>query len=196
MSYDDARQVIPTRCSACLGDTSFLSAASEEPPLKVVGDKLRDVALQSTVPNEENLFGRSAFNRYYYSAFLITRSLMRRRREEWGRVSHASMPEVVRKARKEILDSQLKMVKKGISSGGITSDTKEGAIAAAALATLLEEAYGIRVKADYFPEELVHRRRDELLFCSTNLSDAMRWSAKAQHFCNQIEYAWHQLGLI
>ncbi len=164
--------------------------------MKIVGDKLRDVALQSTVAAVENLFGRSAFNRYYYSAFLITRSLMKRRREEWGQVAHSNMPKVVRKARKEILDWQHKIVRNGISSGGMASDTNAAAAAAAALASLLEQAYEIRVKADYYPEELVYRRRDELLLCSTNISDAGRWSAKAEHFCNKIEYAWQQLGLI
>ncbi|MBW8077858.1 MAG: hypothetical protein GJU76_07250 [Gallionella sp.] len=164
--------------------------------MKIVGDKLRDVALQSNVANEEDLFGRSAFNRYYYSAFLITRSVLKRRHAEWGKVTHSGMPSVVRSARKEILQGKRRAIQSGLSAGPLAHDTDEGADAAVALAELLEQAYKVRVTADYFPEEIVARRRNELVLCNTNISDAGKWSSKARHFCNKIESAWRQLGLI
>lgn len=157
---------------------------------------LRGVALSSTTPDAENLYGRSAFNRYYYSAFLVTRSLVRQLHAEWGAVAHANMPDVIRKVRKEILAKQRQFQKSQLHDRGLARDADDGATAAQALAGLLEQAYQVRIRADYYPEELVERRRDDLLLCNTNISEAARWCSKAHHFCNQIESAWRQLGLI
>lgn len=44
--------------------------------MKVVGEQLHDWALQKKAQPERDVFGRSAFNRFYYAAFLITREML------------------------------------------------------------------------------------------------------------------------
>ena len=44
--------------------------------MQYVGSELERLALINTDPNSADLLGRSAFNRYYYAAFLITRETL------------------------------------------------------------------------------------------------------------------------
>ena len=44
--------------------------------MKIVGEKLERWALEQKAVDEKDLFGRSAFNRYYYAVFLLTREML------------------------------------------------------------------------------------------------------------------------
>jgi hypothetical protein len=61
--------------------------------MRIVGDHFAGTAAGKGDENEFDLFSRSAFNRYYYSAFLSVRSVLKTLDPAWATPSHQSMPE-------------------------------------------------------------------------------------------------------
>ena len=59
--------------------------------LPCVADHLSKAA-RTTVGGEADAFGRSAFNRYYYAAFLSTRELLSMIERSWSGVPHSNIP--------------------------------------------------------------------------------------------------------
>ena len=51
--------------------------------MQYVGSELERLALSDADPNNADLLGRSAFNRYYYAAFLITRETLGYMQPNW-----------------------------------------------------------------------------------------------------------------
>lgn len=60
--------------------------------MKVVGDKLENFALGEKNILSKDLFGRSAFNRYYYAAFLVTREMLGELQNSWKATPHRQIP--------------------------------------------------------------------------------------------------------
>lgn len=73
--------------------------------MKIVGEKLSDWAVAEKDDGHVDLFGRSAFNRYYYSTFLITRELLRSLDPKWGTAAHKNIPEILRDSLKKKLST-------------------------------------------------------------------------------------------
>jgi len=53
-----------------------------------VGAALAERAVTAQVLDEADVFGRSAFNRYYYATYLITRALLRELNVRAGEIEH------------------------------------------------------------------------------------------------------------
>jgi hypothetical protein len=64
--------------------------------MRIVGDHLAEVAAKSGDATHFDLFGRSAFNRYYYSAFLSVRTALRTIDSRWATPSHQAVPAVLK----------------------------------------------------------------------------------------------------
>jgi len=122
--------------------------------MRIVGDHLAREATARRVPSERDLFGRSAFNRYYYSAFLAVRSVLRRIEPSWSTPTHQSVPVVLKG---EVLRRIKTQIQASERTGMITHSQGEqyyrsAAIAATELSNFLTSARETRRLADYEPE--------------------------------------------
>jgi hypothetical protein len=79
--------------------------------MRVVADRLADWAASEADADNADLFGRSAFNRYYYAAYLITREMLRKLDPKWAASGHRQIPDllqktVTKKARQSIKNAE------------------------------------------------------------------------------------------
>ena len=75
--------------------------------MKIVGDELSILASSRHGSDDFDLLGRSAYNRYYYSAYLITRQTVGQMRSDWKRISHAGLPTLLDSALINVVKSHL-----------------------------------------------------------------------------------------
>lgn len=144
---------------------------------------------------EFDIFGRSAFNRYYYATYLVVRSTLFRMRPEWAKKGHSQIPEFLRGKFREVVNEQIKkLVKKGaitMSDGGKI----KGSIfeQATNLANLMDTAYGVRVVADYEPE-IKTTLIGNMALSGTTIGSAQRWPEKAHAISGFMIASWRELG--
>ncbi|MFH1954732.1 MAG: hypothetical protein ABIL06_24350, partial [Pseudomonadota bacterium] len=63
--------------------------------MKTVADKLAELAIGEKNENTADAFGRSAFNRYYYASYLITRQMLKDLNTSWASTGHSKIPELL-----------------------------------------------------------------------------------------------------
>ncbi|MTI99752.1 MAG: hypothetical protein FH752_14145 [Marinobacter adhaerens] len=165
--------------------------------MKIVGEKLESWALGQKDEAEKDLFGRSAFNRYYYAVFLSTRVMLGEFKASWRGTMHASIPDLLRTSvRKEVAKTSKAAARKGLISEAESSQIiQQHNVSVRALAGLLEDAYQVRIIADYEPEIVVHQERDVLSLDSHKLTSAKTWPDRAESYCKSIRKVWKELGL-
>lgn len=162
-----------------------------ERDIHVVGHHLQNYA-HNFAGEERDAYARSAFNRYYYSIFLKTRSLFSSLDPAWSRKPHAEYPVTLRVSVK-------KQLKKGWTRAQKDGDAKlmrdiEAAFRSIeALSVLLEKAYAIRVVADYEPEQEVEfHDANRFSLKEVEITSAHGWRARCDSFCSEIQKAWMQ----
>ncbi|MEQ1853960.1 MAG: hypothetical protein ABMA01_20505 [Chthoniobacteraceae bacterium] len=166
--------------------------------MKIVGDHLAGFASGTTDDNEFDLFSRSAFNRYYYSAFLTVRSVLKRLDPAWAAPSHQAVPEVLKG---EVLKRLKRHIRNAQKSGQI-SETKGNQIyhtagtAASELSNLLTSAREIRRLADYEPETRVAKQSVNILLGKCTLAAASNWEQRVQIQSKTILKIYADLGII
>jgi len=116
--------------------------------MKIVGDHLTGVAANRADVSECDLFGRSAFNRYYYAAYLITRDMLTQLDPAWGKTSHGGIPDlledsVINKIRKEARIQE---------KAGILSKTGASNIRTAAASAVAQLAYDVTERGCPHPQ--------------------------------------------
>lgn len=165
--------------------------------MKVVGEKLESVALLERDVFKKDLFGRSAFNRYYYAAFLVTRKMLGELNPSWKHTAHREIPNLlltgVRKpvVRKLKQNAKKDLMTLGESSALQTKLTK----ATMELSNLLLQAYDVRSVADYEPEQQIAIDNKVITLCSCKLTSANTWADKANAFCKDIRKVWKESGV-
>jgi hypothetical protein len=151
----------------------------------------RAIALRAD-PKEADLFGRSAFNRYYYAVFFITRTMLSDFDPKWRSTPHAEVPQLLTgKVRKAIQRFKLRASQMGdsdsiaICSHGLTSIDE--------LSQLLKQGYSVRLTADYdptieilFPDKLSH-----FSLGSTPVTTAQKWVDRAGFLTSRVRRAWN-----
>lgn len=162
--------------------------------MRRVADHLKSQALLAANADEFDLFGRSAFNRYYYATFLIVRAGLRRMSlvAKSGEIAHASVPEILsgtvyKRLKKACTDA------KRIGDGEAISLFSVGALAARDLASLMNSARASRTTADYHPEMQITKSGKGFLLITVNVDQAQTWPHKAETLINRIAAAWRQL---
>lgn len=162
--------------------------------MEIVAQHLQREASQRNL-GERDVFGRSAFNRYYYATFLDVKSVLGELRKEWGNIAHATIPNVLRGTVKEEL-------KRGRSRAQKASDSETvelcgRAIAAASeLATLMERGYATRVTADYYPNiKIDFSNLFDFQLNTVKVKDASVWPNKARTLAKTILSAWKQINV-
>jgi hypothetical protein len=165
--------------------------------MKVVGDKLREWAIYEHSETKADAFGRSAFNRYYYASFLITREMLKKLNPQWASAPHSNIPGILNKSIIDRVRRQIKQIERKKLSDGRDSSKQRYYIntAVAGLSGLLSSAFSVRVTADYEPECRVVKVGHLLTLNDQSLEAAKSWPDKAEAFCKVILKVWRQLGL-
>ena len=166
--------------------------------MRIVGDHLAGEAANRGDATEFDLFSRSAFNRYYYSAFLSVRRVLKLLDPVWATPSHQSMPEVLRG---EVLNRLKRQVRNAQKTGQI-SQTKGDQLfhaagtAAVELSNLLKSARETRRLADYEPEIRVVRDGSATKLGEWSLEAARNWERRVEAQSNTILKIYATFGLI
>ena len=165
--------------------------------MKIVGEQLESWALERRAHDEKDFFGRSAFNRYYYAVFLLTREMLGEFKTSWKGTMHASIPNLLRTSvKKEVVQTLEKAVRSGFMTKGESSQIiQQHNRSLAELADLIEMAYQVRIIADYEPEIAIQQERNVLSLDSHKLTSAKTWPDRASAYCKAIRKVWKEVGL-
>lgn len=165
--------------------------------MRYVGSELERLALENADPDKSDLLGRSAFNRYYYSAFLITRETLGFMQSNWKGTPHAGIPQLLenslRKPAEHALDKQVRanLIDKGKKRQILANLNATGS----ELAQLLKLAYDARILADYEPEIKTTKEGDVISLGTHKLTTASEWSNRAEKHCAKLKRIWKDIGL-
>ena len=165
--------------------------------MQYVGSELERLALSDVDPNNADLLGRSAFNRYYYAAFLITRETLGNMKSNWKGTAHAEIPNLLQTGLRKPAKAELKkQVKTGLLDKGDESRLLGDLNATGnELAQLLKLAYDARILADYEPE-IKTRKDGRVIYLKTHkLTTASQWPSQAQKHCAKLMRIWKEIGL-
>jgi len=144
---------------------------------------------------ERDQFARSAYNRYYYAAFLDVRSMLAQLDPRWGKAPHKSYPELLngsisrtfkKERRKATKHDDLELLQK----------LDAGNRATVALASLMALAYATRVVADYEPLEHVDfTSAQRFSLRNVEITEAHDWEDKVRLWTRAIKEAWRQFNV-
>lgn len=141
---------------------------------------------------QADLFGRSAFNRYYYAAYLITRDMLTDFDRNWRSTPHAKIPEILNGSVKKPINNFKRMVTKlgDSESISICSNAISGI---SELSNVLVSAYSIRVTADYDPDVLIEFGEGVSSFKlrSTSVGVARNWTEQARFLTGVVRRGWN-----
>ena len=162
----------------------------------VVAQRLSDIALNERNPNHCDLFGRSAFNRFYYASYLITRDMLGLLDPPWARTSHKEIPNLLR-------DCVAKKIKAAIrtQSGKLINHhegklmAKEATAAIVPLALLLTSAHAVRCIADYEPNEKIRVIQSSFELLGHSNHEASGWPRRTIAYTKTILKIWNRLAL-
>lgn len=166
--------------------------------MHIVGDELERLALSNGDPANSDLLGRSAFNRYYYASFLITRETLGLMQSNWRGTPHAGIPvlldEGLKKPAKHAISKQIRasLLDRGDEHRLMADITATGS----ELAQLLRRAYDARILADYEPEIKTAREGNVITLKSHKLSTAKEWPARTSMLCSRLLRIWKEIGLV
>ena len=161
-----------------------------------VANKLVILAVQSKSNEDINLFGRSAFNRYYYATYLEVRKFLGSLEENYLTLPHNDIPKVLKGNVSRIIKrEEKKQREKGLQ---VKASVSLGLESIKKLAEILQEAYKIRVESDYKPEKTVVKKNSspEVWLGEVSTGKAKNWRSDAVRFCRHISKAYEVLGLL
>ena len=144
--------------------------------MELVADHLCQEVLRRADQTERDLFGRTAFNRYYYATFLKVRSGLRRlNTPEWANLPHKDIPEVLKGTiRKRLAKGKIAASK--VSDNEVVNLCGRAQHAALELSDIMKKGYATRVVADYSPEiEVTFSAGQEFFLNSVGTKDAREW---------------------
>lgn len=144
--------------------------------LPIVAKHLSDTA-RIKAGEEADAFGRTAFNRYYYAAFLSTRELLLQIDSSWAHAPHRNIPDLLERD----LVKRLRTALKALQAKGLVTEGKAKRLinqthaAGGDMASILRIAYKVRITADYIPEEKVHFEPGTFRLATHTESEAREW---------------------
>jgi hypothetical protein len=165
--------------------------------MKIVADRLKEIALASRIDHEIDQFGRSAFNRYYYAAYLAVREKLMEINSGWAKIPHKNLPDILTIS---IYKSAKNKAKK-LNKNGMLNKRQEYQILTSIracgdeLSAILQSGYEARTHADYFPDEIVTRNADNnLILYKYSTHQAQSWPRRAEIRAGQLLKLWRQFG--
>ncbi|WP_322014885.1 hypothetical protein [Paraburkholderia sp. J12] len=162
-----------------------------------VAEALTVQAVSSGNQVDANLFGRSAFNRYYYSVYLSTREMIAIGHPEIKKLKHKELPDLlIGKIQERIQEEAARQKKRHLLTDGQASQLIQSARQALSeLANILREGYHIRVVADYEPAVIAVVANGHVTLEQKTSDAARNWGRRAQYCIGQVRRVWRQLGI-
>jgi hypothetical protein len=163
----------------------------------VVAKRLSEIAVNEATEEGADAFGRSAFNRYYYASFLITRDMLRQLNPSWKRTPHSDIPDLLTETITKRISAEARRQAKAslIHASRASSLRTEARSAAGQLADLLKGAYEVRLVADYEPEERILRGNNVIRLSGHTLGEAGAWPKRAEWHASSLLRIWRDLAL-
>jgi len=137
-----------------------------------VANHLRDHACGLEEEPEIDLFGRSAFNRFYYACYWEIRTNLPDMVKDWTKMGHKSLPECLKAS---VLTDTTNTLEK-LRRSKVISDADFGRLypritrSIAEIARLLEQGYSVRCTADYNPDFKATKTGSSLILDGIKLS--------------------------
>jgi len=165
--------------------------------MRIVADKLKEIALASETAHEIDQYGRSAFNRYYYAVYLVVRRTLMNINPSWAQSPHKNIPDILTGPMyAHARDTALRLERAGqLSQQKKSNLIRSIKINAEELSKVLQTANEARVLADYSPEETVRRVANNLELNRYTIASAQAWPERAERNAGQLAAKWRELGL-
>ncbi|MEO6609528.1 MAG: hypothetical protein ABIN69_13785 [Aestuariivirga sp.] len=136
---------------------------------------------------EKDDFGRSAYNRYYYAAYLAARRVLKSIYGEGSQFDHANLPNYL----ETTVKNDIKKVKNDAKRTGdqeLSDQCGRANNAALELAKIFRAAYAVRVTADYQPEvRVTFLGADRFTLNGVDISRAHEWPDQVEFYASQIQ---------
>lgn len=161
----------------------------------IVAIKLAEWSVEQKNISDADLFGRSAFNRHYYSVYLRTREMLVSLDSGWETSGHKDIPDLLTgKIRKKIKEKIKVLVNDGLlhEQTGIELSHRYH-VSAGELSSLLKAAYQVRVTADYYPNVKLQSVEGNILLDGHSIHSAREWTNRARHYCGSIQKVWNDV---
>lgn len=127
---------------------------------------------------DRDWFGRTCFNRYYYSAYLRVRSGLSEIEPKVERLGHKAYPEHLEATVRRDLKRALTTAKR-VQDGDSIRTLSAGLTAEKELAEILRKGYSTRVVADYQVDTAVQYDERDFKLNSVPISAAKAWPSRA-----------------
>ena len=159
-----------------------------------VAHHLQQEALVRLTAAQRDSFARSAFNRFYYAAFLSVSRTLRLLRPEWAGIPHKNIPDLIHGT---ILTALKKGQRQALRVGD--QETAEACGRAISLchdlADLMKTGYAVRVTADYEADVAVDFSSGiDFRLATVKVSTAKQWPRRATAYAQTIQSAWNQIS--
>lgn len=158
-----------------------------------VGLYLRNEAHTNSGPHRD-AFARSAYNRYYYSCFLVLRSALSEINPSWASLPHNDYSGL-------LAGKILQLFKKEMNKAKRAEDSEykkllnAAIVATKELSRITDEAYAVRVTADYHPEvKVIFKGASVFSLNSINDARAHQWFGRVSNLINDVLRAWRQMN--
>jgi hypothetical protein len=162
--------------------------------MEVVARYLVSEVQRINVPADRDQFGRSAFNRFYYAAFLLVRTELKPVVGSWPN-SHSGIPPWLRGSVLKELNRGVRLAER-IDDEELRHQCESAKAAAIDLSRLMENSYSVRVVADYDPEIPVEfGNHGEFQLNTIKVAEAQAWPHRARTFARAIALAWRQINV-
>jgi hypothetical protein len=162
--------------------------------MRRVAKYLEEKSISCKESDEIDVFGRSAFSRYYYATFWVVRSTLGAIDPKWAEPAHSVIPDILRGAVKKKITVQLKAGLLPHSQSAELRARANGSVSS--LASLLEKAYLLRVTADYKPELTAIKSGGIITFGEMKISEAANWPKLADTHTGNLLDVCRKLGII
>lgn len=160
-----------------------------------VGAALLQKAMAAHAADEADVFGRSAFNRYYYATYLITRKMLQQLNPSWSGTAHKNIPSLLTQTVvRHVRETSRSQERQGLikDAGSLCRWVAQNA---SSLADMMKEAYEVRCIADYEPETQIQRSGKVIKLADHSTHEAENWPGRASLYAGAIVKTWRQLGL-
>ncbi len=137
-------------------------------------------------------FGRSAYNRYYYSTFLQVRQMVSGMNAAWAHMPHADYPNLLGGQINKSVKNARRIAQK-LSDTEFVSECNRALSALHALSALMQVGRATRVVADYQPEVLLVFGDNRFSLQGVNITEAHEWPEKSRQLIRTIEHCWAQI---
>lgn len=144
---------------------------------------------------DDDIFARSAYNRYYYATFLIVRSSLSSINHSWSSIAHKSYPDVLGLTiPKQLAKGRQKAL--SLNDMKLVTDCQSAIAAAKSLAAIMKSGSAVRVLADYEPEVKIDFQDEErFALGGVSITEAHQWPTRAKNLSAAIVATWKQINV-